>query len=74
VISLTERQRRFAELHCPWVFCKDSFTVKEVAGRLSINRRTLYRHIEIGKIKSFKAGAARRIGRVAIIHYLMSSN
>jgi len=73
VISLTDRQRRFAELHCPWVFSKDSFTVPEIAKKLSLNKRTVYGMIAEKKIKSFKATKkTRRISRKAIIIYLMN--
>ena len=70
--GLTERQRRFAELHCPWALIKKPFTIKEISEYLNLTRQTIYNLIRKNKLKSFHVTKnTRRISNIAIINYLI---
>ena len=48
----------------------DILTIKEVAGYLKVNERTLYRLANKGDIPAFKVGNAWRFERSKIAHWM----
>jgi len=73
VPELSEKQRRFAELHCSWVLRKSSFSVSELSHSLSVSRRTIYRMIYEKKLLSFKVNITLRVSQSSIIIFLYRS-
>lgn len=47
-----------------------AYTVNGAARQLAITERQVYRLIEKGEIRSYKAGRSRRITRTALLEYV----
>jgi excisionase family DNA binding protein len=48
----------------------DYLTPEEVAARLRVTRRTVYRWITLGKLRALKAGAVWRVSEAALRDFL----
>lgn len=49
-----------------------TYTVVEVAELLKINKRTVYRYIETGELKTFRLGKSVRIRKQDLVEFIES--